>query len=304
MQEKRKAAAFGEILWDILPDRKCLGGAPFNCGAHLNRLGFETSMVSALGNDELGRDAVELIKKECIRDTYLQIYDDVPTGFTTVTLENGIPSYEFNSPCAWDRIAPDEKLIKNFLSVHWNIFCFGSLAQRSETSRTTLTKILSRIDADIVFFDVNLRKKFFTEDIIRKSLECTDILKMNDEEVPVLSELLGFDSSDGSSFIYKLIEKYALKGVIVTLGKKGVCAYFDGNVYTQTPSPVKVADTVGAGDSFSAAFLASFTSGHSVQDALAAGTSLADFVVSHYGALPEYDTALRKKLEPYIGYQL
>ena len=300
MTKKLKAAAFGEILWDILPEKKCLGGAPFNCGAHLNRLGFETSMISALGNDPLGEEALALVKKEHVSIRYLQVLDNIATGFTQVTLEQGIPSYEFNAPCAWDRIVLDTASKREFLETHWDVFCFGSLAQRDQTSRSTLMELLADIDAGTVFFDVNLRKQFYSADIIRTSLEHTDILKMNDEEVPVLSKLLGYTAGD-DQFTSAIIDRYGLKGVIVTCGKKGATASFDGITYRQTPSPVKIADTVGAGDSFSAAFLASYVRGHPVQEALAAGTRLADFVVSHNGALPEYDEQLRKDISLYIG---
>ena len=298
MTKKMQAAAFGEILWDILPDKKCLGGAPLNCGAHLNRLGFKTSMISSLGNDELGKKALDAVKKEKVNTDFIQVLPGIPTGFTQVTLENGIPSYEFNAPCAWDCISLSHEQFSAFFKQHWNVFCFGSLAQRSDMSRNTLLNILRDIQADIIFFDVNLRKAFFNRNIIEGSLQHTDILKMNDEEIPVLSKLLGYNCSD-DVFIRRIINDFKLTGVVTTLGKKGCAAYFNDTIYTRKPSPVPVVDTVGAGDSFSAAFLASYVyTGGDVQKAIEAGTRMADFVVSHSGALPAYDKALKEALAP------
>jgi fructokinase len=300
MSETKKAAAFGEILWDILPDKKCLGGAPFNCGAHLNRLGFKTTMISALGDDELGREALALVKKEHVSARFINTLSGVSTGFTNVVLENGKPSYEFNSPCAWDYIALTPQLKKEFLNSHWDVFCFGSLAQRSEASRETLYSLLREINAGIKYFDINLRKKFYSKQIIEQSLKYTDILKMNDEELPVISNLLGITGSV-PDIAGNLTEKYKLRGIIITAGKDGTTAYFNNQEYKVLPGDVPIVDTVGAGDSFSAAFLASYISGHSVADALEAGSTLADFVVSHSGALPEYDSQIRARLLPFTA---
>jgi fructokinase len=295
MSETRKAAAFGEILWDILPGKKCLGGAPFNCGAHLNRLGFKTSMISALGNDQLGQEALALVEKEAVSSRFINILSGIPTGFTNVVLDRGKPSYEFNSPCAWDYIELNPRVKKEFLSTHWDVFCFGSLAQRSFVSCKTLYSLLDEINADIKFFDINLRKTFYTKSVIEQSLKHADILKMNDEELPVVSNLLEIPGSV-STIIENIINKYELQGIIITAGKDGTTAYFNNREYRTFPGDVPVVDTVGAGDSFSAAFLASYITGHSVPDALNAGSILADFVVSHSGALPEYDPEIRTKL--------
>jgi fructokinase len=299
MAETRKAAAFGEILWDILPEKKCLGGAPFNCGAHLKRLGFETTMISSLGDDKLGREALALVKKENVSSRFINTISGVSTGFTNVVLDNGKPSYEFNTPCAWDYITLNPQLKKNFLDSRWDVFCFGSLAQRSEASRETLYSLLGEINADIKYFDINLRKNFYSKQIIEQSLKYTDILKMNDAELPVISSLFGI-TGNVPDIAENIIKKYKLRGIIITAGKDGTTAYFNNQEYKVLPGDVPIVDTVGAGDSFSAAFLASYISGHSVADALEAGSTLADFVVSHSGALPEYDSQIRAKLSPFI----
>ncbi|MCK9169879.1 MAG: carbohydrate kinase [Treponema sp.] len=300
MPETKKAAAFGEILWDILPGKKCLGGAPFNCGAHLNRLGFKTTMLSALGDDQLGQEALSLVNNENVSSRFINMLSGVPTGFTNVVLNNGKPSYEFNSPCAWDYIAFNSSMEKTFLATHWDVFCFGTLAQRSVVSRKTLFTLLEKINADIKFFDINLRKEFYTDSVIEQTLKYTDILKMNDEEFPVVSKILGITGNMAAAAEY-IIKKYGLKGIIITAGKSGTTAFFNNQEYRISPENVPVIDTVGAGDSFSAAFLASYINGHSVTDALSAGSALADFVVSHSGALPEYDSKIREKLAAFIS---
>jgi fructokinase len=299
MSEIKKAAAFGEILWDILPEKKCLGGAPFNCVAHLNRLGFKTTMVSSLGNDQLGQEALSLVEKEHVSSKFISMLPDVPTGFTNIVLNNRTPSYEFNSPCAWDHITLCPHLKKEFLSTHWNVFCFGSLAQRSCVSYETLYSLLDKINADVKFFDINLRKTFYTKSIIELSLKYADILKMNDAELQVVSNLLEIPGSM-SQIAGSLIKKYKLQGIIITVGKDGTIAYFNDQEYRVSPEDVPVIDTVGAGDGFSAAFLASYITGHSVIDALTAGSTLADFVVSHSGALPEYDLKIKASLARFI----
>ncbi len=296
-----KALSFGEILWDIFPDSRCLGGAPLNVAGHLARLGVEACIVSALGKDPLGSEALELMKANHIDTRYVESLPDIETGFTRIKLTAGIPEYEFNFPCAWDSIALAPRHKEAILAEKWDVFCFGTLSQRSETSRVTLREILQKIDPAIVFCDINLRKQFYSREILEWSLEHSDILKMNDEESPIVSSLLRESAVFDEKELYAwLIEKFALKGILVTRGKKGVSAYFDGKEYAHTPSDVKVVDTVGAGDSFSAAFLVSLFTGKSIPRALELATDLADFVVSRSGALPEYDQAIRTKLKEIV----
>ena len=288
MEKKYKAIAFGEILWDILPDKKCLGGAPFNVSAHLNRMGFETKIISALGKDKLGQEALEFIKKEGCSPDFIASLNEISTGFTNVVVHKGIPDYEFNEPCAWDMISISDNQLRKLSEEKFDVFIFGSLAQRHEISRKTLYSLLTGLQADTIFFDVNLRKNFFTRKIIEDSLIFADIVKMNDEEIPVVSKLLGYKECN-DDFIFKFIDDFGLKGLIATSGKKGSAAYFNNQKVSCSCGNVKVVDTVGAGDSFSAAFLASYIKGNNIEESLCKGAKLADFVVSKTGALPEYD---------------
>lgn len=295
MEHPFHVAAFGEILWDVLPQKKCLGGAPFNCAAHMNRLGFNTTMISALGDDALGTEALRVISQEQMDSSFIQVQNDFPTGQTDVVLKNGSPSYEFNMPCAWDAISLDEGMLANIASLQLDVFCFGSLVQRSKKSRDTLFSILKIIRSPIIFFDVNLRKEFYTKDVIARSLEYATILKLNNEELPILCSMFGYPQ-DELAFLKNISFDFNLDGVILTKGSQGAMAWFENTQYQVCPGPVHVVDTVGAGDSFSAAFLFVYAQTHAVQKALEAGSALADFVVSHDGAIPSYTAALKNRI--------
>jgi fructokinase len=299
--QEMRSLSFGEILWDVFSDSRCLGGAPLNVSGHFARLGVDSAIVSAVGADELGREALQIMSAEGIDTSYVSELTEVPTGVTNVLLSNGIPSYAFNEPCAWDRIMVEPEAMKKIAATEWDVFCFGTLAQRSKESEKTLREILGKITAKEVFFDVNLRKEFYSREIIEYSLMHCTIVKMNDEEWPVLAALLAPASMcEEAGFCEWLAMKYKLRGVLVTKGKKGVSAYFDGKVCNQVSGTVPVVDTVGAGDSFSAAFLTSILRGCPVPEALSLASALADFVVSHAGAMPAYDPEIRERLRKII----
>lgn len=292
-----KTLSFGETLWDIFTDSRCLGGAPLNVAGHLSRLGFDAYIVSCLGTDELGREALTRIADSGIKTDFVSMLSGAATGFTHIVLSHGIPDYEFNYPCAWDLIGVSGENLNKIHETDWDVFCFGTLAQRSDASRSTLKAILPEVKAKIVFFDVNLRKSFYSREILEWSLGFSDIFKMNDEESPVIKQLLGYSTSlPDEDFYAQLCDSYSLRGILVTRGKAGVFAFFGGKKFTHTPAPVTVVDTVGAGDSFSAAFLAALLAGKSVSESLAVATDLADYVVSHSGALPEYDEVICARL--------
>lgn len=291
-----KTLCYGEILWDIIDDKKCLGGAPFNVACHLSRMGSSSYILSAIGQDELGSAALSKINQENVKTDFLKIHSTIPTGTATVFLNNGIPDYKFNYPNAWDNIELTEDQKNSILATDWDIFCFGTLAQRSKISRLTLNSILPLINAKIRFFDVNFRKDFFNREILQNCLDYTDILKMNDEELPVFAKIFDLipDSFSQDEFLqqeklcFKICNQFNLKGIILTCGKNGAHGFFDGQHYCAIPAKVTVVDTVGAGDSLSAAFLNEYSKSGDVQKALEAGSKMADFIVQHAGALPEY----------------
>ena len=288
-----KALAFGEILWDVNGNEKTIGGAPLNVLAHIRRLGGEASIVSAVGSDELGRDSLACLEDFGIAEQYVRI-SPFPTGRADVVLENGIPSYEFNMPCAWDDIRLSDEQYIDIFNDDFSVFIYGTLAQRCLTSALTLEKLLDDVSAAEFFFDVNLRGNFYNEKSIGRGLGKATIIKMNDEELPVVASLLGMGKE---SLIGWLFDNTSVKKVLVSAGSSGsFCHEKGGKAYHAGAADVSVVDTVGAGDSLSAAFLYFLARGMDAGSALEKASVLADYVVTKRGAVPEYDADLRNRL--------
>ena len=266
--------AFGEILWDIIDGVPHIGGAPFNFAAHVAKCGLTSSIVSSVGNDDLGHRAKERVAALGVDGALVSVHPTLPTGTVNVTLENGIPSYEIVKPVAWDEIRADVTLLPPPRA-----FYFGSLAQRSSVSSETLARLLEAFSSSLVFFDVNLRQKFWSKKLIEECLGRTDILKVNDEE----RATLGFSAE-------RLFASYPrLKTLIETRGADG-CAVWsrEGEAFTSPAIPDgPVVDTVGAGDSFSAAFLAAVLNGRDLRTAAEEGNRRAGKVAARSGAIPE-----------------
>jgi fructokinase len=266
--------SFGEILWDVIDGVPHIGGAPFNFAAHAAKCGLKSGIVSAVGDDELGRDALKAAIGFGVDVSQVHVHPVLPTGTVNVTLQNGIPSYEIVQPVAWDEIALPERL-----HLTPRAFYFGTLSQRGPLSAATLSELLRKFESSIVFFDVNLRQDFWDAEIVGKGLANADILKVNDEEM----NRLGFVPDD-------LLARFPrLKIIVETRGALGCRIVsrkgerFDSPAFTDEP----VVDTVGAGDSFSAAFLASLLRGESLESAAEAGNRLAGRVAARAGAIPE-----------------
>lgn len=288
-----KALAFGEILWDVNGNEKTIGGAPLNVLAHICRLGGESSLVSAVGSDELGRASLACLEDFGIAERYVRI-SPFPTGRADVVLENGIPSYEFNMPCAWDDIRLSDEQYIDLFNDDFSVFIYGTLAQRCLTSALTLEKLLDDVSATEFFFDVNLRGNFYNEKSIERGLEKATIIKMNDEELPVVASLLG---TGKENLIGWLFDNTSVKKVLVSAGSSGsFCHEKGGKAYHAVASDVSAVDTVGAGDSLSAAFLYFLARGMDTGSALEKASVLADYVVTKRGAVPEYDADLRNRL--------
>ena len=288
-----RALAFGEILWDVNVNEKTIGGAPLNVLAHIRRLGGESSIISAVGSDELGRDSLACLEDFGIAERYVRI-SPFPTGRADVVLENGIPSYEFNMPCAWDDIRLSDEQYIDIFNDEFSVFIYGTLAQRCLTSALTLEKLLDDVSAAEFFFDVNLRGNFYDEKSIGRGLGKATIIKMNDEELPVVASLLG---TGKENLIGWLFDNTSVKKVLVSAGSSGsFCHEKGGKAYHAGASDVSVVDTVGAGDSLSAAFLYFLARGMDTGSALEKASALADYVVTKRGAVPEYDDDLRRRL--------
>lgn len=284
-----KILSFGEILWDIFGEKKEIGGAPFNFSAHMAKLGADVFMVSALGNDELGKNALSFVRKFGIHSDFIAVTDK-PTGYCRVTLEGNAPRYDLVTGVAYDAIPCPE------VTGTFDAFYMGTLAQRNNVSRSTLEKLLKTINAKETFFDINIRQNYYTKEIIENSLKATTILKISREEMQVFSELGIADASSTEALCVSLAEKYPLKIILVTLDKDGAMLYTKtGFLYSRKPES-KVVSTVGAGDSFSACFLYNFLSGADLEACLDRAVTLSDYVVTRLGAIPEYEEGLKNRI--------
>lgn len=274
----------GELLWDVLPTGKKAGGAPINFVYHATQLGAEGYAISAVGKDELGEEIVQELDNNHIAHCIESV--DYQTGTVEVTLEKGIPTYNIIENVAWDHIPVSSKAIEIVKKA--KAICFGTLAQRNMDSRKALTELLSYAPEDALsFFDINIRQNYYSKELILDLLEKANILKINDEELEMLRPMMGL-GGDYEVCCKALLEKYGLKYVILTAGSKFSAIYStDENSVIGTPK-VAVADTVGAGDSFSGAFVYSILAGKSLKEAHRKAVNTAAFVCSKEGAWPEY----------------
>ena len=286
----------GEALWDVLPEGKKIGGAPANFAYHVSQFGFDSRVVSAVGNDAVGDEILEVFKEKQLKHQ-LQVVN-YPTGTVQVTLDSaGIPLYEIKEGVAWDNIPFTDDLKRLALSTR--AFCFGSLAQRNEVSRTSINRFLDTMpdgDGQLKIFDINLRQGFYTKEIIRESCQRCNVLKINDEELVAISRMFGYPGIDLQDKCWILLAKYNLKMLILTCGTNGSYVFTPGVVSFQETPRVPVADTVGAGDSFTAAFCASLLKGKSVPEAHKLAVEVSAYVCTQSGAMPELPQVLKDRL--------
>ncbi len=276
-------AGLGEVLWDMLPDGRQCGGAPANVIFHASKLGAQGLVVSAVGADADGDDLLAFLKGKGINCS-LVARNDLPTGTVTVTLENGMPSYVIHRPAAWDAIPYTDAI--DAVIPRLSAVVFGSLAQRDERSRETLFRVLRHPSLHALkLFDINLRQKFYSREIIAESLEVADVLKLNDEECAVLAELFDLPSGQREA-VAALADRFKLSHVVLTLGAKGSMLY-DGAAFAEYPvAPCeKLVDTVGCGDAFLAAWCVAFLSGKGADAAMREATNLSAYVAGHKGAM-------------------
>ena len=286
----------GEALWDVLPEGKKIGGAPANFAYHVSQFGFVSRVVSAVGNDDLGDEILKVFKEKQLKHQLQTV--NYPTGTVQVTLDdNGIPCYDIKEGVAWDNIPFTDDLKRLALSTR--AVCFGSLAQRNEVSRTSINSFLDTMpdgEGQLKIFDINLRQGFFTKDIIRDSCQRCNVLKINDEELVAISRLFGYPGIDLQDKCWILLAKYNLKMLILTCGTNGSYVFTPGVVSFQETPKVPVADTVGAGDSFTATFTAALLKGKSVPEAHKLAVEISAYVCTQSGAMPELPQVLKDKL--------
>ena len=286
MNQKRYVVGLGEVLWDVLPEGKKLGGAPANFAYHAGQfLGMDNTIaVSALGEDKLAEETIEALKEHGLN--YLLPRVNYPTGTVQVTLSgDGIPAYEIKENVAWDNIPYSPEIAE--IAKNCRAVCFGSLAQRFVTSWATIRQFLDDTPADCLkIFDINLRQQFYTKDVIEESLKRCNILKINDEELVVIKRMYGYEDLDMRGICEKMLAEYDLKMLVLTCGTNGSYVFAPGLTSFQETPKVKVADTVGAGDSFTGSFCAAILNGKPLEEAHKKAVEVSAYVCSQNGAMP------------------
>ena len=293
MNEKRYVVGLGEVLWDVLPEGKKLGGAPANFAYHAGQfLGSDNTIaISALGEDNLADETIEALREHNLNDLLPRV--PYPTGTVQVTLaEGGIPTYDIKENVAWDNIPFDDDIAA--IARSCRAVCFGSLAQRNIVSRTTIQKFLDATPDDCLkIFDINLRQQFYTKEIIQESIRRCNILKINDEELVLIGRMFGYPGLDIENKCWLILGKYNLDMLVLTCGTNGSYVFTPGAVSFQETPKVTVADTVGAGDSFTGSFVASILAGKSVAEAHRTAVRVSAYVCTQNGAMPEVPAELK-----------
>lgn len=288
--QKPLVAGVGELLWDIFPDGKKPGGAPANFAFHAGQAGCDTIIISAVGNDQSGKELLSTLNGLNLNTKYIQ-QNSFPTGTVTVQRDEiGQPRYTIHENTAWDNIRLNEEIHK--ISDQLDAVCFGTLGQRNPISAVTIQKILNNLKPGCLkIFDINLRQHYYSFEIIEKSLKQTDILKLNDEELKVVAEMFHIAGSEKEQF-QQLVSRYNLKYLVYTLGANGSFVLTPKESSFLKAPKVKVADTVGAGDSFIAVFTAGILQGESLETAHKKANVAAAFVCSQKGACPVFPSDL------------
>lgn len=292
---KQIIVGLGEALWDVLPEGAKLGGAPANFAYHASQFGHEAVAISALGNDALGDETVRQFTAMGLKHIMPRVA--YPTGTVGVKLDDeGIPTYDIKANVAWDNIplTPEiEEAAKTCRAV-----CFGSLAQRSETSRGTILRFLDTTPMDCLkIYDINLRGNFYTKEIIQESLKRANILKINDEELVAIGRMFGYPGLDIENKCWLILGKYNLDMLVLTCGTNGSYVFAPGTKSFQETPKVEVADTVGAGDSFTGSFAAAILAGMPIAEAHKLAVEVSAYVCTQKGAMPKLPAALLARVK-------
>lgn len=284
----------GEALWDVLPEGKKIGGAPANFAYHVSQFGLTSCVVSAVGPDAYGREIIENFTSKGLNFLIEEV--PYPTGTVQVELDPaGVPQYDIKENVAWDNI-PFTSALED-LARRTRAVCFGSLAQRNVVSRTTIGRFLDAMPDDpgrLIVCDINLRQNFYDKDVLANSMERCNVLKINDEELVIVGRLFGYPGIDLQDKCRFILEKYDLKILILTCGINGSYVFTPDDVSFQPTPKVEVADTVGAGDSFTAAFISGILKGKTVAEAHELAVRTSAFVCTHKGAMPVLPVELRE----------
>ncbi len=282
----------GEILWDMLPEGKQLGGAPANFAYHAQTLGAKGIVASCIGDDQLGNEITQRLETLKLQRQYIAVDKEHPTGTVTVKLDDkGVPDFTIHQNVAWDFIPSSPQLLE--LAKQADAVCFGSLCQRMEVSRNTVREFLKNTKPDCLrVFDINIRQSFYSKEVVDDMLEASNVFKLNDDELPIVAELLDMTGSE-TEILSQLVDNYSLKLIVLTKGDKGSRLYSrDKNSEHNGFPPEKIADTVGAGDAFTAAVSLGLLLGNDLDDINEHANRVASFVCSQNGATPSLPESL------------
>ena len=289
MSEKQfKIVGLGEVLWDDLPDGKQLGGAPANFAYISNALGNRGIALSRVGDDEFGRGILDELRTKNLSTENIQIDAEKPTGIVNVKLENGQPTYEIVENVAWDSL----ELSDNWREIAQNCdaVCFGSLAQRNEVSRKTIREFVAETREDCLrIFDVNLRQKYFSDEILRESLSAANVVKLNHEELPLVCQICEITGGGDIESVEKLRERFGLKLICLTRGANGSLLVTENECRENSGVKITIADTIGAGDSFTAAMTHGILRGWELDKINEFANKVGAFVASNTGAMPSFE---------------
>lgn len=284
---------FGEVLWDFLMKEGMykLGGAPFNFAYHTKQFGLNSLIISAIGEDDLGRKLEQAIQEKQL--PYQLAHLPQETGVVNVINTDGIPQYEILENKAWDYIPLSEEMLQ--IAAQTQAICFGSLAQRNSVTRATLYAFLEVMPADALrIFDINLRQNWYSEEIITTSLQKANILKINDDELLILQRILEYIDITPENTCRQLMQDYQLDMLILTCGNKGSYVFSREEMSYLSTREVEVEDTVGAGDSFTASFIASVLGGKSLREAHRIAAQVSAYVCTQSGATPVIPNELKE----------
>ena len=287
-----KVVGIGEVLWDLLPSGKQLGGAPANFAYHASALAVETRIVSRVGRDANGRELLQRVSDLRLSTEWIELDPAAPTGTVSVEIAvDGQPKYTIHENVAWDYIKAQPAARRAVADA--NAVCFGTLAQRSETSRSSIRALVSLAPPNTLrIFDINLRQHFYSRELIEQSLALANVLKVNDTELGVLAEMFGV-TGDMRAQMNGLAGRYPLRVIACTRGANGSLLLANGQWSDHPGVPVKVADTVGAGDAFTAAIALGLLRAWDLDDINHRANQIASFVASCPGATPDLPQHLR-----------
>ncbi len=280
------AVCFGEVLFDILPDKKLPGGAPMNVAYHLNQMGIPTAMVSSIGDDELGNELLDYFTSKKVSGKFIQKDYEHDTSRVLAKVEGNQVTYDIIKPVAWDFIKYN-KAIENLVSKA-RYFIFGSLGARSEVSKRTLFELLEI--APFKILDINLRPPHYENTTLEYLLQHADMLKLNDQELEILSGWYGFSGNEKEQ-MESLKDKFHFNTVITTRGDKGAAVLHEGGWYEHPGFKVQVADTIGSGDAFLAGYISRFMQQMHTAEILEFACKMGAFMASRPGACPSYTMA-------------